>query len=396
MFAQWWYIALMRETRRKIAVITPQSFVGTRELFHGIHRYAHGAGDWHVLAGALQRGMGTWARAMKFDGAIAVCWKPSRVVTGVVRAGVRTVLASEPEPTITHLPAIRTDERAVGRLAAEYLMGQGHYNFAYFVEDLRGGWRSERLAGFREALARARRDCTVCQFAEIEQGRGRGAAFEREVASMFRALPKPLGAFGANDWNAWDVARYAAAAGLHVPEDIAIVGVDDLPLCELSDPPLSSIALPYEAIGYRAAALLDRVLQGHVADHTLVLIPPTGVTVRMSSDITVMTDRDVLAAVRFMRANAPRADMDVGDVVRAVAISRRALEQRFRQHFGESPANHLRRIRLELAKRLLLDTDLSVGQVATRSGFSNASVFCATFRKVEDTTPLGYRRRHGG
>jgi LacI family transcriptional regulator len=215
------------------------------------------------------------------------------------------------------------------------------------------------------------------------------------MARILQAMPKPLAVFAANDWSAREIARQAKGCGLHVPGDIAIVGVDDQPQCELSDPPLTSVPLPYEAIGYRAAVQLDRMLQGEDVGPAAIRIPPTEIAVRTSSDSTAIDDREVLAAVQYMRANASRPGVDMADVSRVVAVSRRALERRFRKHFDESPAERFRRIRIDLAKRLLLDTTLTVGQIAVRSGFCNATVFCTTFRKLEATTPLAYRKRYG-
>jgi LacI family transcriptional regulator len=182
-------------------------------------------------------------------------------------------------------------------------------------------------------------------------------------------------------------------AGLRVPDEVAVVGVDNDDLfCGLARPSLSSIIVPAERIGFEAAAVLERLLAGAKAPRNPRLIPPAGVVTRQSSDVLAGGDPDVTAAVRFIRDHGHRP-ISVEDVLRAVPVSRRSLERRFRALLGRGLGEEIRRAHLQRAKDLLAATALSVTEVAGQAGFAGVHYLSRVFRQETGLTPTAYRRQ---
>ncbi len=225
---------------------------------------------------------------------------------------------------------------------------------------------------------------------------GRWFKEQNSIAAWLKSLPKPIGIMACTDYRGQHVLEGCKLTGIHVPEDVAVVGVlnDDV-ICELCDPPLSSVALDVEKGGYEAAALLDKMMAGRKmrpGDHS-VIIRPTHVVTRQSTDILATEDREVAQAMRYIHEHA-REPMQVADVVEASGLSRRTLEQRFRKVLGQSILNEITRVRIEQVCLLLTETNLSVAQIASVLRFSNEKHISRPFRQEKGMSPLAYRRVH--
>ena len=178
-----------------------------------------------------------------------------------------------------------------------------------------------------------------------------------------------------------------------MPEEVAVVGADDdAELCELSDPPLSSVTFNPERVGYEAAGLLDRLMARRGGAGKPFLVPPLGVSTRQSSDILAIDDADVAKAIHYIRRHAFEG-ITVEDVLAEVPLSRRALEHRFRRRLGRTPKQEIRRLRLERAKSLLASTELPLARISDRLGFHQPAYLSAVFRKETGLTPAAYRKR---
>lgn len=222
---------------------------------------------------------------------------------------------------------------------------------------------------------------------------GRLWAQDRAVARWVRGLPRPVGIFATNDIWGVQLAEVCLRADLRVPEDVAILGVDDDDLlCEFARPALSSIAVPAQRIGYEAAREVDRLLRGVQARSRPLLFPPLGVIARRSTDILAIEDGEVAASLRFIRQHAYQP-IRVTDLLRVVPTSRRSLERRFRKVLGRSILDEIRRVHVERASQLLAQTDLTLNSIAERSGFTDAKRFSTVFRQMVGMTPSAYRRR---
>jgi LacI family transcriptional regulator len=189
------------------------------------------------------------------------------------------------------------------------------------------------------------------------------------------------------------VARYACAADLRVPEDVAIVGADNDPIeCELTAPPLSSVAVPWRSMGENAASLVQSALSGQEIAGKRMVVGPVDVVTRRSTDLLAIHDPVVAAAVTWIHQHLD-ARISVPSVGRAVATTRQTLERRFRAVLGRTVMQEIRRARVEAAKRLLSTTRLGLAQVARRSGFTDAALLSVVFRREVGEPPGAFRRR---
>ena len=307
-----------------------------------------------------------------------------RLATHVARAGLPAVDIS-PAGRRARFAQVTTDDVAVGRLAAAHLLSLGLPHFAFF------GARSHyssllRGQGFERTIRAAGLQCHA--FVDPNSGAKPGA-LERWISG----LPKPIGILASTDSRALQVLAVCRKAGIPVPGSIAILGVDnDDVFCELAHPPLSSIALGTQRIGYEAARMLDRLMGGEKPAERRLLVPPAGVVPRRSSDLPGILDADVAAAVRYISLHV-QDHLQVADVLREIPMSRRALDQRFLKALGHTPAAEIRRAQVEVAKQVLAETEEPMARVALAAGFRNAKQFSASFHHDTRLTPTDYRRR---
>jgi LacI family transcriptional regulator len=297
--------------------------------------------------------------------------------------------------------AVNTDRRAEGivsveldgakaaELAATHLLARGFRNLTTFRF---GTWGGLRERHFREVAAG--------HGAHLEPAWWSDAAVpssmeDRPIAVMewLRSLRKPCGVFALCDEWARSLARYARAAHLRVPEDLALIGVDnDIFECEIEAPMLSSVAVPWHSFGEAAARLVQLGLRGQPAAVQSVLIPPLDVVVRRSSDTLAIADPLVLAAVRWIHDNYA-ARVTVPAIASAIRTTRQRLERRFRQKLGRTVLEEIRRTRVEAARRLLSTTQLPLIDIARRSGFTTAALLSVAFGREVGVSPGAYRRR---
>ena len=291
------------------------------------------------------------------------------------------------------LPTIESDHRAIGGLASEHLLERGFRHFA--VCGFTGhAWSRRRLAGFQEALLH--RTGLTCQVYESPWGGRHAHPWEQEqshIGDWLRSLPQPVGVFACNDARGQHVLDACQRVNLSVPEEVAVIGVDDdVLLCELCDPPLSSVAPNPERVGYEAAALLDRLMAGEKPPPAHVQIEPLGVTTRQSTDVLAIDDPHIAAAVRYIRDNACRG-ATIRDVLQQVPLSRSVLEQRFRKYLRRSPKAEIRSVQFKRVKQLLVDTDLRLERIAELAGYEHPEYLSVVFKRETGQTPGQYRRR---
>ncbi|WP_165250522.1 AraC family transcriptional regulator [Paludisphaera soli] len=386
----------MAETPR-VALLVETSRGFGRDLLRGIIRYARLHGPWgcYVTPGDFEQmlpRMKDWGGT----GIIARVETP-RVARAILRSGLPTIVLDlsdeqlRPENPLSRLSEVASDSRAAARMAAEHLLDRGFRNLAYVGVTGRV-WSRRRREAFCARVREAGLEPLVYSPPAPRGGRSSGGE-QTALARWLRALPRPAGIMACNDDRGREVLEACRDAGLHVPEELAVIGVDDDELlCELADPPLSSVALNAEPGGYRVAALLDAMMRGRVRRPRRLLVEPLHVVTRRSSDIEAQGDPEVAAALHFIHDRAAEP-IGVADVVDDLMISRRALEIRFRKSVGRTIHAEIQRVRLERVLRLLHETDLPIPQVAEASGFTSASYLSQVFREALGTTPARYRRR---
>jgi LacI family transcriptional regulator len=291
-------------------------------------------------------------------------------------------------------PSVGVDDDAVGRMAAEHFLERGLRQFG-FVGPPRQLFAEARKEAYRCTLNDAGYALHSYESRASRSFDPHGHRWELEPAieSWLRALPKPAGIFAPNDLWGVQVVLACRSAGLRVPDDVAVLGVDDDDLyCELTRPRLSSIQIPAERIGSEAVALLEHMLSGRKPPREPVLLRPIGVNTRRSSEVLAIDDEHVAAAVRFIRQHAGEP-LHVIDVLKHVPLSRRTLERRCRTALGWGLAEEIRRTHFARACRLLATTDLSTQAVAIEAGFSDYRHMVVSFRRQLGMTPTAYRRQ---
>jgi LacI family transcriptional regulator len=292
---------------------------------------------------------------------------------------------------------VGVNDGLVGRVAATHLLERGFRHFG-FVGHSFSAASLRREAGFRQALQEAGQGAGLYleQSSETYESTGSVWSLDAGFRRWLLALPKPAGLFVYCDlWGA-QLAEACHQCGLRIPEDVALVGVgNDEVVCDLSRPPLSSVAVPAERVGYEAAVLLDRLLGGEKPPIRPLLLPPHCVVTRQSSDMLALGDPDVAAALRVIHARGHHP-LSVDDVLREVPVSRRSLERRFRKLLHRGLWEEIRRVRVERAKALLTESDLPMQDVAERSGFTDGKHLSVAFRQETGLTPTTFRRRTRG
>jgi LacI family transcriptional regulator len=329
-----------------------------------------------------------WLAGWEGDGIIARIENPAIArALHKMRLPIVDVSAARLVPS---LPWFETDDAAIAQTAFEHLRERGFRNFAY-CGDRRFNWSNWRQEHFERAVRAEGCPCFSYEPAGRPPAHGDEMA---EIARWVRKLPKPVGVMACYDLRGVQVLDACRRLDAPVPDEVAVVAVDnDELLCELAHPPLSSVIPNTRRTGYEAAALLDRLMSGGKSRGETHLIPPLGVATRLSTDVLAIEDPHVSRAVRFIREHACDG-INVQDVLRAVPQSRRLLEGRFRKLLGRTPHEEILRVQVQRVKQLLTETDLTLDAIAERTGFSHTEYLSVVFRREVGTPPGRFREQN--
>lgn len=383
----------MPTDRRSVALLIETSNEYARGLLRGILRFQHEHDYWLIDLPERHRGAAppNWLDQYRGDGIIARIETPE-IADAVERTGKPIVDVSAAR-MLPQIPWVETDDAAIAALAIEHLLNRGFKHLA-FCGQRAFNWSRWRCEAF-ESLA-AERGLAVATFDLAGSTGDIGESSENDrLRDWLAGLPEQTGLFAAYDILARRVLDLCRQLGRDIPESIAVLGVDDDPImCQLSQPPLTSIIPDAEEAGYRAAVLLDRQMAGEPLDpdeHS-ILLPPLGIAPRRSTDTLATEDAEVAEAARLIRARACEG-IRVSDIVEDSPLSRRVLETRFKKSLGMTPHELIAATRLARAEELLRDTDLSLGQIARRIGLESGEYLNVLFRRHRDETPGEYRRK---
>jgi len=386
------------EHRRRVALIIESSRADGRGLILGIAKFAREHREWSVQTEEWRwtDAFPAWLANWGGDGVIARVETPEMAAfvhqLGVPAVDLRGSISG------LHLPLIDTDDRKVANLAAEHLMNRGfrHYAFCGFSG---AGYSDKRSHGFQEQLALCGYCCqiyaapTQLAHAHTNGYESQGLLLQEDVGRWLVSLPKPIGIMACNDIRGQQILNLCRRLDLAVPEEVAVIGVDnDEILCELSDPPLSSVAPDTLRIGYDAAGLLDQMMAGGDPPPMPILIPPREIVTRLSTGGPALNDRRLAAGLRFIRDHAFDS-ITINEVAKASGTCRRVFERRFAAMMGRSPKAEVVRLRLEKVKQLLTDTDWNLSQIAEKTGFNYGEYLHTVFTRKTGTTPGEFRRR---
>ncbi len=366
-----------------------------RRMIRGIAQYAQQQGGWDLwLEQRCQFAPGRLPPGWRGDGIIARV-ADLAMARHLKRAHGLVVNVSTARVPGVSFPTVTADLHAAAKLAIGHLLDQGFRHFAYYAP-MNLSFVEDHHHSFVETLAELGYSCALLHSPSAKRPRQGWQRQQKKLERWIRDLPKPVAVLTWTGRRGREVIYACRALGLSVPEQVAVLGADDDSLlCETCNPPLSALALTSEQIGFEAAALLDRMLHGAKPPAKPVLIEPTRVIVRQSTDTLAIDDEDVARAIAFIRAHTSQP-IQVCDILRAVPVSRRSLDRRFQQVLGRTPADEIRRVHLERAKQLLADTDLPVPKVAAASGFRSREYLARAFKRATGLSPRQYRNRVQG
>ncbi len=367
-----------------------------RGLLRGISRYVSLQGPW-----ILYREPPGYMRGLRNRSLLArmKAWHPHGIICPATRLREARELGKPcvifgVNQEVRDFPSITSDNAGAGRMAAQHLVGTGLRSFAFCgLDDMQ--WSRQRCEAFCRELSGRGMAPHVFQQPRVRADR----LFDREqpfLKKWLRSLPRPTGLLCANDDRAAVIAEMCRVMGFRVPGDFAIIGVDnDEFVCELGNPPLTSVTMGTDRAGYEAASLLHRIMTGREKmKGQKIMAYATAVVPRHSTDILTIGDDRVREALRFISQNAGRL-ISAGDVVEAAKLSHRTLNDRFHATIGHSILQEINRVRALHISRLLLETNLSIKQIARNLGYSSNAHIARYFERITGLTPLAFRRKHG-
>lgn len=377
----------------KVALLIETSNRYGRDLLYGVRDWVQKSGEkWSIrfTEQARRATLPGWLADWEGNGIIARV-DSAQAATVLRRAKIPVVDVSADRPS-SEFPRVSIDNAVVARLAVAHLKDKGLRHFA-FIGDKRFLWSRQRSDEFRRLMAAEGKPCRIYKEpAATADSQGSDSEL-RSIARWLQGLPRPMGIVACYDNRALQVLEAAQLCGLAVPDDVAVIGVDDDEvLCHLCNPPLTSVLPNARLIGYEAAAQLSRLMQGEKSASLTRWIEPIRVVERQSTDASAVSDPKIAAALRYINEHACDG-IDVSDVLRAVPVSRTLFDRRFKSLLGHSPHQHIVNRRIERAKNLLIDTDLSIAVIAELAGFLNASYLSTTFRRETSQTPYAYRAK---
>lgn len=386
----------------KVALISPASVPWIARCLAGVRGYAREHGGWHLFSspptqagtgesGLTLRSLSGW----KGDAVILVANNARELRdAGALRLPVVNLAGGARDSG--GIPRVMVDHFLAGRLAADHLLGRGLKHLAFC--GWRDLWYSERRQqGFEQRAAESGVACHLFLRTVREES---ALDWPRRIAGLVKwlqSLPRPCGVFAVHDYRAQFILEACQGAGLRIPDDIAVIGMDnDETICEHSVPTLTSVSRNSERVGREAAALLHRLMQGERPPADDVLIAPEGVVARQSTDMLYHMDPVVRRAVAYMQENL-RMSFNVAALAEILGVSKRTLEMRFKDSVASSPHAYFTQVRVQRAQALMqLPQRRPLDQIAAECGFGTGATFYASFQRVTGQTPASFRKKHTG
>ena len=376
----------------KVALLVETSNAYGRDILAGIEDYIRARGPWSVFLGETGRGdaVPAWFARWQGDGILARI-ENKRIASALAATGLPVIDLSFGH-LLSTAPTFTTDNPAIGRLAVQHFVERVFQHFAYCGRE-EFVWARDRGEAFERAVVAAGFRCdTFCAPRTLASN----VDSETDaIAAWLSVLPQPLALLACYDLRGGQVLDAARRAGLAVPEQVAVLGVDnDELLCALAPPPLSSVILNGRRTGWLGAETLARLMAGERIPGDVHYIPPLGVATRQSTDTLAVADPQLARALRFIRERACEG-IGVADILRHAPMARRSLENKMRDTIGRTPNAEILRVKLARTKQLLATTDLSLNEIAQRCGFRHSEYLSVVFKREIHVTPGEFRKEHG-
>jgi len=376
---------------RKVAVVVPWHAYG-RNILLGVSKFVHDHPNW--VLHLVQSDSPVLEEDIRQ-------WNPDGIISGMLdreqgafdhrykRPWVSVLI----QPENPSIPFVTMDEDAVSRMATDYYIDRKFIHFA-FLGNSEHEFSTQRADAFEYALKERGLDCSTMLYPTKVYGidKKKRMSIDRQKAKWLQELPKPVAVFACDDWEAFQFVQFCRQQNMRVPEDVAVLGVgNDELLCNISNPPLSSIRMPVERVGYDAAALLNEMLSGMAPKKIKHFLPPTGMVGRQSTDVLQVKDAVVAKALQFIQDHISEL-IKVEDLLKHVFVSRTLLERKFRAELDRTPLVEIRRQRVRRARQLLSDTNLSISEIAEASGFSSDIRLSTVFKEITGRSPSSFRK----
>ena len=379
-----------KKSKHRVALLVETSTIYGREILEGIAKYQTSHARWSVYLDErdLQAAPPAWLLERQWDGIICRTTN-DELASSIISRRIPAVDLNDRYGG-HGLPRIRSNMHAIGQLGAEHLYERGfrHFAFCGFKHET---WSSERLEGYVSELQKLDASCDVYESVWRGKGVPKWDSDQQKIAAWISSLPKPVGIMACNDVRGHQVLNACEESGNFVPEQVAVIGVDNNALlCDFCNPPLSSIQPNPQRVGYEAAMLLGRLMDGGSAESMDTLIDPVGVILRQSTDSLGIDDPSVVAAIAFIRERA-FFGVTVEQIVEHVAVSRSHLERSFRKYLGHSPQHEIRWTQIKRIKQLLVETDLPLASIAALVGFEHTEYMTVVFKRLTGKSPAAYR-----
>ena len=379
----------------KILLLTDFSSGYSRNLLKGIVRYSKEVGNWSFQRMPLyyrmlygENGVVEWAKKWQADAIIAQLTDVNIELLNDLNIPIIVQNYRDRNKAVSNLTG---DYFNTGVMAAKFFLNRGYRNFAFY--GFKGAiWSRERADGYSHEIEKQGYKLAILE--NDNKDREEWSYNHTVLGNWLQSLPKPVALFACDDHFALQISETCNVYNINVPDDIAILGVDnDDLLCNISDPPLSSIVLDVENGGYNAGKLLHQLITKEITEPFNIVVNPLIIERRKSTEKYAVSDKNIRIILNYIEKNYAN-HLSVEELVKQVPLSRRVLEKKFKEETGESLYQYIQNYRIDQFTRLLITTDYSLFEAALQSGFENYKNVSRIFRKYKSLSPAEYRKRY--
>ncbi|MCR9229075.1 MAG: XylR family transcriptional regulator [Flavobacteriaceae bacterium] len=379
---------MIRKKRYKVALLLETSNAYSRGIIKGIYGYIKEHDDWDVYLGEYGRGEPNpeWLLSWKGDGIIARI--ENKTTADLIQQCNLPTVDTSSANLISNIPWVETDDEKIAHVALKHLKNCGFKHFGFLGANFNWSkWRSSHFIDLLHENGLFCHDHHISIDLKLNL-----VAEQKKIDSWLSSLPKPIGIFAAYDQLGRLIIDSSHRQGYMVPEDIAVIGVDNDPLvCELCSPPLTSIIPDTHNTGYLAATLLERLMIKKKIETFSYRIPPLGIKKRRSTEALAIEDPYISKALHYIYEHANSGTFNINDVLNLVPMTRRVFEKKFVKIVGRTPYKEMQRVRVNRLKELLTETELGLLDIAEKTGFEHVSYMSYLFKRETGISPIAYR-----
>jgi len=379
----------------RIAILVDSSTSWGRRTIRGILDYTLHHGPWDIWINPKgQNEKFTLPEGEQFDGVIARV-SNKRLLGELKSRKIPVVNVSGIQFEKSRFPRVCIDQEKNAALALEHFKSRSLRHFAY-VGPRHLDYVKQHERAFERAVSNSGMTCHVYENKTTAGDDCFWHPSQQRLITWLKSLPNPIGIYTWGVEVGRDLILACRKAGLQVPHDVAILGGDyDELLSDACHPALSGILTPAQQVGYQAASILHQQIQGDTVSRAPILLPPKTVVERLSTEVMAVDDPQVQQAIQYLQAHACE-NITVDDILRQVPMARRALERKFKTHLGRSPAKEICRIRIQRARKLLAETNLTMQDIAEACGYTSYTYLGNVFKKETGISPGRYRKEAMG